>query len=96
MNEAVPCAECEAILDDFRGAAGMPTREQASGVRDTLRALLAADDEGLDEFIEKRRFRARLDGSIDLPRPSRQRLEALHRRAWEHRARTGHWPLPFR
>jgi hypothetical protein len=96
MSNPIQCSECEAILDGFRSAAGMATQEQASGVRDTLRALLTADEEGLENFIEKHRFRPQLDRSIKLPRDSRQRIEGVLRRAWDHRARTGHWPLPFR
>jgi hypothetical protein len=96
MGDAGECAECEAILEHFRIAAGMPTREQASGVRETLRALLTADDEGLEEFIGKYRFRPQLDRSIAAPRHSVQRIKTVLRRAWDHRARTGHWPLPYR
>jgi hypothetical protein len=92
MGDPTRCAECEAILDELRTAAGVPTREQIQASREiTLKAILSADEESIEELLEKHPYRVPLDGSIRTPHLD-SKLRAVFRRLWEHRTRTGHSP----
>ena len=62
----------------------------------TLKAILSTDEEALDELLERHPYRLQADGPVKAPRNMRPALQAVFRRVWNHRARTGHWPLPFR
>jgi hypothetical protein len=97
MSDPAECAECEAILEDLRSAAGMPSRQQMLAAREiTLKAILSTDEESIEQLLEKHPYRLQADDRARTPRYLQPQFQAVFRRLWDHRARTGHWPLPYR
>jgi len=101
MSTADSCNECAAILDELRNVAGYSgTPEQLrKRLGATLPVILSADDDALEELLQKHPFRLMArdaDGTPLQPSARPSKYQAVFRRLWTHRARTGHWPLPFR
>jgi muconolactone delta-isomerase len=100
MASPIQCSECAAILEELASAWMNATPELWRAARhETLSLFRSADEESLDELLRKYPFRLQPDGSVDglrYPPVKLSGFQAAFRRLWDHRASTGHWPLPSR